>query len=82
MKQYEYRVIVSDKGFEDFEKKVAEKLDEGWKPIGGIAFNHSYPHQAMARLKEAKQEEQGKSIQEKAKALTANQAMKRLDDLT
>lgn len=82
MKRYEYKVIVSDKGFDDFEKKVAEKLDDGWKPIGGIAFNHSYPHQAMARLSDGKAPVKNEKLPEEGKALTANQAMKRLDDLT
>ncbi len=86
MKKLQYKVIVSDKGFTDFEEKVSQMLNEGWKPIGGIAFNHSFPHQAMAKVIEMDQEE--KIITEQArkeesrKALTANEAMKRLDDLT
>lgn len=88
MRKYEYKVIVSDKGFEDFEKKVAEKLAAGWKPLGGIAFNHSYPHQAMARIIEGQEETQEKTametkkLEDKPKPLTANEAMKRLNDLT
>jgi hypothetical protein len=86
MKKAEYKIIVSDKGFDDFEAKVSEKLNEGWKPVGGIAFNHSYPHQAMARVIDVESNKEtavakGKAS-EKPRSLTANEAMKRLDDLT
>ncbi len=80
MKKFEYRVVVSNNGFGDFEEKVSEMLADGWKPLGGVAFNHSYPHQAMARVIEV--EKQENKPREKQKALTANEAMKRLDDLT
>lgn len=87
MKKAEYKVIVSDKGFEDFEQKVAEKLSQGWKPVGGVAFNHSYPHQALVRVVEATSELQKapeKTIENNStpRPLTANEAMKRIDDLT
>ena len=86
MKKLVYKVVVSDKGFEDFEAKVSEKLNQGWKPIGGIAFNHSYPHQAMAKVIELPNEKSVStnqtSIGQKQKVLSANEAMKRLDDLT
>lgn len=86
MKKLVYKVIVSDKGFEDFEAKVSEKLNQGWKPIGGIAFNHSYPHQAMAKVIEIPSEKSVSTNQaaigQQSKALSANEAMKRLDDLT
>ena len=86
MKKFEYKIVVSDKGFNDFEEKVSAMLNDGWKPIGGIAFNHSYPHQAMAKVVEVNQDKKGIQISEKVegstKALTANEAMKRLDDLT
>lgn len=81
MKKAQYKVIVSDKGFDDFEEKVSKMLNEGWKPVGGIAFNHSYPHQAMAKVVDVEQEPKAITKQT-AKALTANEAMKRLDDLT
>lgn len=80
MKKLEYKIVVSDKGFTDFEEKVSKMLNEGWKPIGGIAFNYSYPHQAMAKVVEIQGEE--KAVEQSNKALTANQAMKRLDELT
>lgn len=86
MKKAEYKIIVSDKGFDDFEAKVSEKLNEGWKPVGGIAFNHSYPHQAMARVIDVENNNEIEVTQQKAsdkpRSLTANEAMKRLDDLT
>ena len=91
MKKLVYKVIVSDKGFEDFEAKVTEKLNQGWKPLGGIVFNHSFPHQAMAKLIEVPSEkptaiktpaQEKTSAQQQARALTANQAMQRLKDIT
>lgn len=86
MKKLVYKVVVSDKGFDDFEAKVSEMLNQGWKPLGGIAFNHSFPHQAMAKVVDTADERpvknQQSSIDQKPKALTASEAMKRLDDLT
>lgn len=86
MKKLIYKVVVSDKGFEDFEAKVSEMLNQGWKPIGGIAFNHSYPHQAMAKVIDTTDKkptsENKNTIEQKPKSLTANEAMRRLDDLT
>ena len=87
MKKYVYKIIVSDKGFDDFEAKISEKLNDGWKPIGGIAFNHGYPHQAMAKVID---DGEGKNntattestLSQKTKPLTANEAMKRLNELT
>jgi hypothetical protein len=80
MKKIEYKVVVSNNGFSDFEEKVSKMLGDGWKPVGGVAFNHSYPHQAMARVIDVQTNQD--TPKEKAKALTANEAMKRLDDLT
>lgn len=91
MKKLIYKVVVSDKGFEDFEAKVSEKLNQGWKPIGGIVFNHSFPHQAMAKLIEVavekpqatKSAQQDKApTQQQSRDFTANEAMKRLSDIT
>lgn len=86
MKKYVYKVVVSDKGFDDFEAKVNEKLNDGWKPIGGIAFNHSYPHQAMAKIVDSAEEKNNSKSESapihKSKTLTANEAMRRLDELT
>ncbi len=86
MKKAEYKIIVSDKGFDDFEAKVSEKLNEGWKPVGGISFNHSYPHQAMARVVDVERNNEiatpPQKASDKTRSLTANEAMKRLDDLT
>lgn len=86
MKKLVYKVVVSDKGFDDFEAKVSEMLNKGWKPLGGIAFNHSYPHQSMAKVIEVPDEKpiskNQSTIGQQPKALSANEAMKRLDDLT
>ncbi len=86
MKKLVYKIVVSDKGFEDFEAKVSDMLNQGWKPLGGIAFNHSFPHQAMAKVVDTTEEkpisESKAAIEQKPKSLTANEAMRRLDDLT
>lgn len=73
MKRCEYKIITSEKGFEDFESKVAEKINNGWKPVGGVSFNMGFPHQAVARVYEEKTKE---------KKLTANEGMMRLNELT
>lgn len=86
MKKIEYKIIVSDKGFDDFAGKVSEKLNDGWKPIGGIAFNHGFPHQAVAKMIETSEqkgiEQNDLKTSSKPKALTANEAMRRIDELT
>jgi hypothetical protein len=89
VKKIVYKVVVSNNGFEDFEAKVSEKLNQGWKAIGGIAFNYNFPYQAMAKVIDAPEEKGMQAIAQKliqptqeAKPLTANEAMKRLDDLT
>ncbi len=86
MKKLVYKIVVSDKGFEDFEAKVSDMLNQGWKPLGGIAFNHSFPHQAMAKVVDAADEKpvskNQAAIEKQPRALSANEAMKRLDDLT
>lgn len=89
VKKIVYKVVVSNNGFEDFEAKVSEKLNQGWKPIGGIAFNYNFPYQAMAKVIDVQEEKNIKTIAKKliqpaqeTRPLTANEAMKRLDDLT
>lgn len=69
MKRATYKIITSKNGFQELEDKVSRHLNQGWKPIGGIAFNAGYPYQAMAKIEEVK-------------PLTANQAMQVIDDLT
>jgi hypothetical protein len=87
VKKIIYKVVVSNNGFEDFEAKVSEKLNEGWKAIGGIAFNYNSPYQAMAKVVDVTDEENTTTSTltesaQKTRPLTANEAMKRLDDLT
>ena len=86
MKKLVYKVIVGEKGLEDFEAQVTKKLNEGWKPLGGIQFNHGFPHQSLAKLMEISNPltESDKSTfsSNKTNFLTANQAIKKLDELT
>lgn len=86
VKKIIYKVVVSNNGFEDFEAKVSEKLNQGWKPIGGIAFNYNSPYQAMAKIfddTEEKNNSKSDSVTpQKVRTLTANEAMRRIDDLT
>lgn len=81
-----YKVVVSNNGFEDFEAKVSEKLNDGWKAIGGIAFNYNFPYQAMAKVVDVSEETGTKAATAESpqtqKPLTANEAMRRLDNLT
>ena len=80
---YIYKVISSDSGLEELEKKVSESINKGWKPQGGIAFSHGYSYQAMiGKKKIPKKKEISETIEEESKSNTANQAMKRLDELT
>ena len=80
---YIYKVISSDSGLEELEKKVSESINKGWKPQGGIAFSHGYSYQAMiGKRKIAKENEISKVIEKEPTSNTANQAMKRLDELT
>ena len=50
MKKAEYKIAVGKSGFSSLEGEVTQLLNEGWKPIGGLAFNAGYPYQAMARV--------------------------------
>ena len=47
----EYKVIHSENGIKGLETAVSKYLSDGWKPIGGIAFNQGYPYQAIAKVK-------------------------------
>lgn len=74
-----YKVVAGTNGLQELEEKVEKMIKEGWKPIGGIAFNQGYCYQAMAgKIKEEKTKEN----QSVGKSLTANQAMKRLNEIT
>ncbi len=78
-----YKVISSNSGLEELEKKVSESINKGWKLQGGIAFNHGFCYQAMVGKKKRPATEENTVKTESAdKSNTANQAMKRLDELT
>ena len=82
-----YRVITSENGIKELESKISVLLNQGWKLVGGISFNHGYPYQAITGqvLKSEDDREQINSeTREEDKAprqLGANEAMKQLDDL-
>jgi hypothetical protein len=80
MKEFEYKLIIGNKGFNVFTTEVSEALNDGWKPLGGVAFNAGFAHQAMAKLTE-KQPKMAVNKEEnkKVRAIGANEAMRRLD---
>ncbi len=49
-----YKILTSETGLKDLEKTVKEHLNKGWKPLGGIAFNHGYPYQAVGKVSSKK----------------------------
>jgi hypothetical protein len=55
MKKATYKVVGGTNGFQEMEAEVSKMLNQGWKPIGGIAFNNGYPYQAMAKVTDTKQ---------------------------
>lgn len=81
MKKAEYKVVTSTTGLPDLEKAVTKLLNEGWKPLGGIAFNQGYPYQAVARFVQVKPSTKPENAVEKSQPLTANQAMAVLDEI-
>ena len=83
MKKAEYKVVVSEDGFKGLEKQVNKLMNQGWKPLGGIAFNAGYPHQAMARIVEVKENMPTPSLQKqstKQEAMSTGDAMKMIED--
>jgi hypothetical protein len=85
MKKIEYRIVSGEKGFKDFEQKVSELLNNGWKTIGGIAFNAGYAYQAVGKTVEKTKEELKSKETEEKKALRllgAAEGMKLIDDMT
>jgi len=80
---YIYKVISSTSGLEELEEKVSKSINTGWKPQGGIAFSHGFCYQAMIGKKKDKPPEVNReAIKEKNTGNSANQAMKKLDELT
>ncbi|GAB2877768.1 hypothetical protein ACCI51_08460 [Microbulbifer echini] len=91
MKKAEYKVAVGKSGFSSLEEEVTRLLNEGWKPIGGLAFNAGYPYQAMARVVSMPKSTSGipaqsQSLSEqeptKKQPLGAQDAMRLVDELT
>lgn len=84
-KQYQYKIIGSSNGFPELEQKISSMLNDGWKPIGGIAFNQGHPYQAMAKLVDTKNVKQIPTQTTNKKLpsnRTFNEAIKTLEDLT
>lgn len=84
-KQYQYKIIGSLNGFPELEQKISTMLNQGWKPIGGIAFNQGHPYQAMAKLADAAAATKPAAEEKpelKPRPKTFNEAMKDIDELT
>ncbi len=84
-KQYQYKIVGSPNGFPELEQKISAMLNQGWKPIGGIAFNQGHPYQAMAKLIDttaATKKTTEASTETKPSPKTFNEAMKDIDELT
>ncbi|WHI48198.1 hypothetical protein ACJJI3_22610 [Microbulbifer sp. ZKSA004] len=91
MKRAEYKVAVGKTGFSSLEEEVTRMLNEGWKPVGGLAFNSGYPYQAMARVvtvsvgsksQPARPGQAEGNANPEKKNLGAQDAMRLIDDLT
>lgn len=83
VKKAEYKIITSENGLPELEKKVSKLLNTGWKPIGGIAFNHGYPYQALARVVTVRQQQPPPEPDNKrSQYRSATEAMRMVDDLT
>ena len=82
-----YRVITSENGIKELESKISVLLNQGWKLVGGISFNHGYPYQALIGqiLKSEDDRElkpESTNMKDTApRQLGANEAMKQLDEL-
>lgn len=79
-----YKVVTSKSGFKELEDEISLLINDGWKPIGGIAFNLGFPYQAMV----GKTENNNKSQKDKKTLPRSKQpngvvdAMKKIDELT
>lgn len=79
MRKAEYKVVTSQTGLRELEQKVSDLINAGWKPLGGLAFNHGYPYQALARVVTTSE----KPPENKEPSyISASEAMRRVDDLT
>jgi hypothetical protein len=66
-KRAEYKIVIGKGGFKDLESQVNSMMNKGWKPVGGVAFNSNFPHQAMARIVEIEQtQKQAKETEERS----------------
>lgn len=79
---YIYKVISSNSGLEELEEKVSKSINTGWKPQGGIAFSHGFCYQAMIGKKREPKETNKLVKKEENSKNSANEAMKKLDELT
>lgn len=46
---YEYAIVSSISAVEKLEEKVNEEIEQGWKPMGGVALYDSVACQAMVK---------------------------------
>ncbi len=83
MKRVSYKVVKGLEGFDAFEQEMGELLTKGWKPVGGMTFNNGVVYQGIAKVITVNNSasKQAKSTKE-AKLLGAQDAMRRVDELT
>ena len=80
-----YKVVSSKTGFKELEKDVSILLNQGWKPVGSIAFNQGYCYQAMiGKVESGASKSKSDSGQQafRPKELGVVDAMKQIDELT
>lgn len=82
-----YKVLHGEKGLKDLEHKVSAHLNQGWKPVGGLAFNQGHCYQAMVGksakpLSAAESEQVVSGAEIKPKPVGAAEAMRNVDELT
>tara|TARA_R110001583_G_scaffold28946_1_gene102301 strand:+ start:447 stop:719 length:273 start_codon:yes stop_codon:yes gene_type:complete len=66
----EYKLVKDTHKLEKLEQIVSEMIANGWKPVGGIAFNNGFAYQAMARLSKSQKAEVTKPPRESPKETT------------
>lgn len=82
IKRYQYKIITSTNGFAELEQQVSKMLNQGWKPLGGLAFNQGHPYQALAKLVTtpiAEPSTENPTQKAAPKGKTFNEALKDLD---